>query len=112
MARRTLAQKLLPLAERFATQIARVVEQDTRRSVAAEVRQRLRSFRSGTTAPRTTRKIMVECPAPGCKNQGVRTLSNFCVEHNRTLTASEKKKLREAQRQARARAAAAASKAS
>ena len=62
MARRTLAQKLLPLAERFATQIARVVEQDTRRSVAAEVRQRLRSFRSGTTAPRTTRKILVECP--------------------------------------------------
>ena len=108
MARRPLDQKLLPLAVRFASQIARVVEQDTRKSVAAEVRQRLRSFRSGpvSSPQRATRKIVVECPAPGCKNQGVRTLSNFCVEHNRTLNATEKKKLREVQRQARAKAAA------
>jgi hypothetical protein len=108
MARRTLDQKLLPLATRFAQQIARLVEQDTRKAVAAEVKQRLRSFRAGSLgAPRATKKIVVECPFPGCKNQGVRTLSNFCVEHNRTLSAAEKKKYREAQRQARVKAQAA-----
>jgi hypothetical protein len=106
MARRTLDQKLLPLATRFAQQIARLVEQDTRKAVAAEVKQRLRGFRSGGGGtPRAAKRIVVECPYPGCKNQGVRTLSNFCVEHNRTLSASEKKKLREAQRQARTKAA-------
>jgi hypothetical protein len=110
MARRPLDQKLLPLAVRFASQVARLVEQDTRRSVASEVRQQLRSFRTGGgVSTRSTRKIVVECPVPGCKNQGVRTLSNFCVEHNRSLGAGEKKKLREAQRSARAKAAAKAS---
>ena len=108
MARRSLDQKLLPLATRFASQVARLVEHDTRRSVAAEVRQRLRSLRGGmgAIARTTTKKIVVDCPVPGCKSQGVRTLSNFCVEHNRTLAAAEKKKLREAQRQARAKPAA------
>src|SRR5437868_5726827 len=107
MARRSLDQKLHPLAMRFATQVARLVEHDTRRLVAAEVRRRLRSLRGGADAAGrvATRKIVVECPVAGCKNQGVRTLSNFCVEHNRALPAAEKKKLREAQRQARARSA-------
>jgi hypothetical protein len=104
MARRNLEQKLQPLAARFASQVARIVEQDTRRTVASEVRAQLRSYRAGGGPGRATRKIVVECPAPGCKNQGVRTLSNFCVEHNRSLSASEKKKLRETQRLARAKA--------
>ena len=78
MARRSLEQKLSPMALRFATQIARVVQQDTRRAIAAEVKARLRSLKVGAgtsgSTTRSTRKIVVECPAPGCKNQGVRTL--------------------------------------
>lgn len=103
---RTLEQKIMPLATRFATQVARIVQQDTRRTVAQEVRERLRSARGAAPQSRATgKKIVVDCPFPGCKNPGVRTLSNFCVEHNRTLAAGEKKKLREAQRQARTKAA-------
>ena len=105
MARRTLEQKLSPMALRFATQIARVVQQDTRRAIAAEVKLRLRALKGGGLgggAPRhAPRKINVECPAPGCKNQGVRTLMNFCVEHNKTFSQAEKKKLRDAQKQNR-----------
>ena len=107
MARRTLEQKLSPMALRFATQIARVVQQDTRRAIAAEVKARLRSLKVGAgtsgSTTRSTRKIVVECPAPGCKNQGVRTLMNFCVEHNKSLSAAEKKKMRDAQKQARSK---------
>jgi len=107
MPRASLDQKLLPLAVRFANQVARVVERSTRQEVAAEVRRQLKGVRrsAARTAPRSTRKIVVECPSPGCRNPGVRTLMNFCVEHNRSLPLAERKKLREAQRQAKLKGA-------
>lgn len=51
-------------------------------------------------APAKPAKIVVHCPVPGCTNPGLRTLMNFCVEHNRSLPKDKKTKLREAQRKA------------
>jgi hypothetical protein len=57
-------------------------------------------------ARKPTKKIVVHCPVPGCKNPGVRTLMNFCVEHNRSLPKAERVRLREEQKRAQEKAGA------
>lgn len=57
-----------------------------------------RTTRTTTPTTPTKRKIIVNCPVEGCTNKGIRTLSNFCVEHNKSVGAREKKRLRDAQK--------------
>src|SRR5207248_2839531 len=60
------------------------VVKPSRKSKASEAK------RIGGTKP-------VVCRVEGCKNPGVRTFGNFCVEHHVSLSKTEQKKIRDAQ---------------
>jgi hypothetical protein len=53
-------------------------------------------------ALRKATAVRVACPYPGCANPGIRSLSNFCTRHFRSLGAARKKQLREAQKRSQA----------
>lgn len=54
-----------------------------------------------TAARRPRAFVAVSCPVEGCKKEGKRRLSNFCIDHSRTLKKGERDRLRKAQIKAR-----------
>src|SRR5262245_39165279 len=97
------------LALRFAGEITRVVRGGIASEVSTQVAKVIEGITRGTGASarlpaafsgdRRLGKapVPVTCPAPGCKNTGIRAKRNFCADHAASLSDSEKAKYREAQ---------------
>jgi hypothetical protein len=95
------------IALRFASEVAGLVRGGIANEVSSQVSKILEgisrggqlSVMRGASVDRRIGKppVPVTCPAPGCKNTGIRAKRNFCVEHAASLSEAEKNRMREAQ---------------
>ena len=102
-------ERVRALAQRFADEMSAALHQtitaEVRSQVLAIVRDATRSSLFSGEAiteiggdKRIGKKpVPVECPVPGCANQGIRAKRNFCVQHCEQLTPAEMNRLRTAQ---------------
>ncbi len=103
-------QRFTSLASGFAAQIEREVRAQIARAVQSEIAEMSRRLFQGgktsgavkverTATGRPRRKLVMECPVAGCKNQsrGPR-FSFFCQEHGESLSAADKKAALEARK--------------
>lgn len=107
---RSFEQQFNEIVGRFASELRQLIIESTLDTIADTLGQ-MRTGRVASSgiptvvsgaleAPRSAPRIVVQCPVEGCKSPGIRTLMNFCSDHNRSLGKAEKKRLREVQRKA------------
>ena len=95
------------IALRFAAEVAGLVRGGIANEVSSQVSKILEgisrggqlSVMRGSSVDRRIGKppVPVTCPAPGCKNTGIRAKRNFCADHASSLSEAEKNRLRETQ---------------
>ncbi|HEX2573288.1 MAG TPA: hypothetical protein VH877_27305 [Polyangia bacterium] len=95
------------IALRFASEVAGLVRGGIANEVSSQVSKILEgisrggqlSVMRGESVDRRIGKppVPVTCPAPGCKNTGIRAKRNFCADHAASLSEAEKNRFREAQ---------------
>jgi hypothetical protein len=95
------------IALRFAAEVAGLVRGGITNEVSSQVSKILEgisrggqlSIMRGSSVDRRIGKppVPVTCPAPGCKNTGIRAKRNFCADHAVSLSDNEKSRMRETQ---------------
>ena len=95
------------IALRFASEVAGLVRGGIANEVSSQVSKILEgisrggqlSVMRGASVDRRIGKppVPVTCPAPGCKNTGIRAKRNFCADHAGSLSEAEKNRMRETQ---------------